>query len=98
MRYSVLRMSELGHSRPRLVNAARPRPLCPPKAEAKSAHWRLRSESRLSIILVEQNSRVAFEFSDRSVVMDKGRIVYDGPSAALRDDPERLAQLIGVSE
>ena len=59
---------------------------------------RLRSENGLSIILVEQNSRVAFEFSARSVVMDKGRIVYDGKSAALRDDPERLAQLIGVSE
>jgi branched-chain amino acid transport system ATP-binding protein len=59
---------------------------------------RLRSESNLSIILVEQNSRVAFEFSERSVVMDKGRIVYDGTSAALRDDPERLAKLIGVSE
>ena len=59
---------------------------------------RLRSESRLSIILVEQNSRVALEFSDRSVVMDKGRIVYDGASKAMRDDPERLAQLIGVSE
>ena len=51
---------------------------------------RLRSESKLSIILVEQNSRVAFEFSDRSVVMDKGRIVYDGASKSLRDDPERL--------
>jgi branched-chain amino acid transport system ATP-binding protein len=59
---------------------------------------RLRGESGLSIVLVEQNSRVAFEFSDRSVVMDKGRIVYDGSSATLRDDPERLAQLIGVSE
>jgi branched-chain amino acid transport system ATP-binding protein len=59
---------------------------------------RLRSESNLSIILVEQNSRVAFEFSERSVVMDKGRIVNDGTSAALRDDPERLAKLIGVSE
>ncbi len=35
---------------------------------------KLRSESELSIILVEQNSRVAFEFSDRSVVLDKGRI------------------------
>ena len=58
----------------------------------------LRSESALSIILVEQNSRVAFEFSDRSVVLDKGRIVYDGASAVLRDDPERLAKLIGVSE
>jgi branched-chain amino acid transport system ATP-binding protein len=59
---------------------------------------RLRSESKLSIILVEQNSRVALEFSDRCVVMDKGRIVYDGASKTLRDDPERLAQLIGVSE
>ena len=59
---------------------------------------RLRSEGRLTIVLVEQNSRVALEFSDRAVVMDKGRIVYDGASKALRDDPERLAQLIGMSE
>jgi branched-chain amino acid transport system ATP-binding protein len=59
---------------------------------------KLRQESGLSIILVEQNSRVAFEFSDRSVVLDKGRIVYDGASAVLRTDPERLAKLIGVGE
>jgi branched-chain amino acid transport system ATP-binding protein len=59
---------------------------------------RLRSEGGLSIILVEQNSRVALEFSDRTVVMDKGRVVHDGPSSSLRNDPERLTQLIGVSE
>jgi branched-chain amino acid transport system ATP-binding protein len=59
---------------------------------------RLRGESGLSIILVEQNSRVALAFSDRAVVLDKGCIVYDGGSAALRSDPERLARLIGVSE
>ena len=60
---------------------------------------RLRSESGLSIILVEQNSRVALRVLRRAAwCMDKGRIVYDGASAALRDDPERLAQLIGVSE
>ena len=59
---------------------------------------KLRSEGGLSIVLVEQNSRVALEFSERTVVMDKGRIVYDGASAALRDDPERLHKLIGVSE
>ena len=58
---------------------------------------RLRAESALSIVLVEQNSRVALAFSERTVVMDKGRIVYDGASAALRADPERLAQLIGVA-
>jgi branched-chain amino acid transport system ATP-binding protein len=55
-------------------------------------------ESGLSIVLVEQNSRVALAFSPRTVIMDRGRIVYDGASAALRDDPERLAQLIGVPE
>jgi branched-chain amino acid transport system ATP-binding protein len=59
---------------------------------------RLRGESALSIVLVEQNSRVALAFSARIVVMDKGRIVFDGESAALSTDPERLAQLIGVTE
>jgi len=59
---------------------------------------RLRAESALSIILVEQNSRVALAFSERTVVMSKGRIVYDGASAALRDDEEKLAQLVGLAE
>jgi branched-chain amino acid transport system ATP-binding protein len=59
---------------------------------------RLRAESALSIVLVEQNSRVALAFSERTVVMSKGRIVYDGASAALRDDPEKLAQLMGLTE
>src|SRR5262247_2476664 len=59
---------------------------------------RLRSESALSIILVEQNSRVALAFSERTVIMSKGRIVYDGASAALREDPEKLAQLVGLAE
>jgi branched-chain amino acid transport system ATP-binding protein len=59
---------------------------------------RLRQESGLSIVLVEQNSRVALAFSARAVVLDKGRMVYDGDTATLRDDPERLAQLVGVAE
>jgi branched-chain amino acid transport system ATP-binding protein len=59
---------------------------------------KLRAEQTLSIMLVEQNSRLALAFSERTVVMDKGRIVYDGPSAVLRDNPEKLAQLVGVGE
>ena len=59
---------------------------------------RLRSEAALSIILVEQNSRVAFAFSERTVIMSKGRIVHDGPSAELRDNPEKLARLVGIAE
>jgi branched-chain amino acid transport system ATP-binding protein len=59
---------------------------------------RLKQEGMLSTVLVEQNSRVALAFSPRTVVMAKGRIAYDGASAALRTDPDRLAQLIGVAE
>src|SRR6185436_12142553 len=57
---------------------------------------RLREQGGLSIVLVEQNSRVALDFSARTVVMDKGRIVYDGASQKLRDDPEYLASLIAA--
>ena len=57
---------------------------------------RLRAAGGLSIVLVEQNSRVALEFSERAVVLDRGRIVYDGPSQRLRADPEFLARLIAV--
>jgi branched-chain amino acid transport system ATP-binding protein len=57
---------------------------------------RLRAQGGLSIVLVEQNSRVALAFSERTVVMDKGRIVYDGASARLRDDPDYLASLIAA--
>jgi branched-chain amino acid transport system ATP-binding protein len=57
---------------------------------------RLRAGGGLSIVLVEQNSRVALEFSERTAVIDRGRIVYDGPSERLRADPEFLASLISV--
>ncbi len=57
---------------------------------------KLRSEGDLSIVLVEQNSRVALEFSARTVVMDRGRIVFDGASERLRKDPEYLASLVAA--
>ena len=50
------------------------------------------------MILVEQNTRLALDISPRTVVMDRGRIVYDGASKVLRDDPDRLNALIGVGK
>jgi len=72
--------------------------LAPVLVEALTAVLLRLRDSGLSIILVEQNSRVALGFSERAVVMDKGRIVYDGASAALREDRERLAKLVGIVE
>lgn len=57
---------------------------------------RLRRELSLSIILVEQNSRVALDFAERCIVMNRGRIVRDGPSEELKADPQLLDRLIGV--
>ncbi|MEW6688611.1 MAG: ABC transporter ATP-binding protein [Pseudomonadota bacterium] len=57
---------------------------------------RLRSEGGLAIVLVEQNSRVALDFSERTAVLDRGRIVYDGASERLKRDPEYLASLIAA--
>ena len=73
--------------------------LAPVLVEALTAVLtKLSAESALSIILVEQNSRVALMFSPRVAILDKGRIVYDGESEPLRADPERLAKLIGIVE
>ena len=58
----------------------------------------LRTQSGLSIILVEQNSRVALSFSPRTMILDKGRIVYDGESEPLQQDADRLAKLVGIVE
>jgi branched-chain amino acid transport system ATP-binding protein len=72
--------------------------LAPVLVETLTAVLMKLRDSGLSIVLVEQNSRVALGFSERTVIMDKGRIVYDGASAALRNDPDKLVQLVGIAE
>jgi len=66
--------------------------------ELARAIKRLAKEGGLSLVLVEQNSRLALDIAARAVVMDRGRIVYDGASQTLRDDPARLDALIGVAK
>jgi branched-chain amino acid transport system ATP-binding protein len=57
----------------------------------------LRGAAGLAILLVEQHTRIALDFSERTLVMDRGRIVYDGASAELKANPEMLDQLIGFA-
>ena len=42
---------------------------------------------RVTVLLVEQNARVALSVCDRGYIMEKGAIVFQGPSAELRDSP-----------
>ena len=64
--------------------------------ELQKGMTRLRDEAGLTIILVEQNSRLAMGFAPRSVVMSRGRVMFDGESAALAADDEMLTSLLGV--
>jgi branched-chain amino acid transport system ATP-binding protein len=61
-----------------------------------AAMHRLRREAGLTILLVEQHAERALDLAETALVLDRGKIVYDGDSATLRRDPERLASLIGV--
>lgn len=45
----------------------------------------------LSILLVEQNVRAAIEVVDRLVLLERGRVVLEGPAAQMGNDP-RIAQ------
>ena len=49
----------------------------------------------LTILLVEQNAKLAFETASKAYVIEQGRIVRSGPSAALAQDPEIVAHYLG---
>ncbi|MBZ0217673.1 MAG: ABC transporter ATP-binding protein [Fimbriimonadaceae bacterium] len=46
----------------------------------------LRDHANLTIVLVEQNIRLALSFSKRCIVMDRGQIVFDGNSEILKNE------------
>ena len=64
--------------------------------ELHAVFRRLRDESGISIILVEQHVPLALSFAERCLVMERGRAAYDGPSVTLRGEPDRLQALLGV--
>ena len=53
-------------------------------------------EAGISALVVEQNAATALEVSDRAYVMDRGRIVHEGPAAALLTDDDLRIGLLGV--
>jgi branched-chain amino acid transport system ATP-binding protein len=59
---------------------------------------RLRRESRIATLLVEQQVDIALELTERTIVLDKGQTVWRGDSAALAADRETLAVLVGLQE
>jgi branched-chain amino acid transport system ATP-binding protein len=63
-----------------------------------AALHRLRTQSELAILLVEQHVSLALEFTDRIIVLDRGMVVYDNADGREAPDRERLDTLTGVSD
>jgi branched-chain amino acid transport system ATP-binding protein len=53
--------------------------------------------SGLAVILVEQHANLALELTRNVLVLDRGRVVHRGDSAALLRDPEALHRLVAVA-
>jgi len=56
---------------------------------------RMLNAQGLTILLVEQNARQALLATDRAYVIEQGRVVHEGPSAALAADPAIVAHYLG---
>ena len=48
-----------------------------------------------TILLVEQNAKLALQAANRGYVMDSGQITLDGPAAQLLNDPKVRAAYLG---
>ena len=49
----------------------------------------------LSILLVEQMASYALAVTHRTYVMENGRVLFDGPSSELANDPRVLDAYLG---
>lgn len=56
----------------------------------------LNREHGLTILLVEQNARASLEISNRSYVLETGKIQFEGPSSRMKDDPRIREAYLGL--
>ncbi|MGP3956868.1 ABC transporter ATP-binding protein [Nonomuraea sp. 3N208] len=49
----------------------------------------------LTVLLIEQNARLAFDLCQRAYVLESGRLVAEGESAELADDPRVAGAYLG---
>jgi len=57
---------------------------------------RLKDEGQ-SILLVEQNVNLALDLADDAVILNTGRVVFDGAATAVRGDHALISQHLGIS-
>lgn len=57
---------------------------------------RIRAESGVAILLVEQHVEIAFEFTSRLLVMDRGAVIFDAADGTRPINQRFIESLVGV--
>jgi branched-chain amino acid transport system ATP-binding protein len=61
-----------------------------------AAIGQLSAQEGLTLLMVEQNARLALQFAPRAVVLEAGAVAFDGPSAELMANEALLSTLVGL--
>ena len=59
---------------------------------------KIRDETGVTMIMVEQKADLALSFAESAIVLDRGRIVYRGSSADFKADEEMQHRLLAIRE
>lgn len=92
----MLAMGRAMLSRPRLLLLDEPSMgLAPLMVERIFEVVRTVANEGVTILLIEQNARLALETSDRGYVLESGKITLEGPGKTLLNDPKVRAAYLG---
>jgi branched-chain amino acid transport system ATP-binding protein len=53
-------------------------------------------ETGIATVIVDKNHSAVTSLTDRSMILVKGSVVFDGPSETVRNDPEMIRKHLGV--
>jgi branched-chain amino acid transport system ATP-binding protein len=59
---------------------------------------RINQEMKTTLLIVEQNARIALEVSTYAYIMESGKIVLEGPSKELKNNPDVKEFYMGVTK
>ncbi len=59
---------------------------------------KINREMDTTILVVEQNAKIALQISDYAYIMETGKIVLEGPSKELKDNPDVKEFYMGVTQ
>ena len=83
--------------RPRLLLMDEPTAGMAPRSRRRlmTVARELAKSDGIAVLFTEHDMEVVFDFADRVIVLDRGRIIAEGPPAAVRGDPRVRAVYLG---